>query len=148
MQHVVLRKSKGLWKNFIEHLLCNYLDWTEAVWMMIFWFKIYKMFTGNLDAPVDTYPVFPGVEAHYLRAQIARISAGTQISPEGYFNLDVNEEDEEEIHLEAGEDVEARQDYEQNFEYEPLPVVQLALPSCKHWVHHTSYILPQGRVTW
>ncbi|MBN3313023.1 RSH4A protein, partial [Atractosteus spatula] len=40
--------------------------------------RIRKFFTGRLDAPVISYPPFPGNEANYLRAQIARISAGTQ----------------------------------------------------------------------
>ena len=35
--------------------------------------KIKKFFTGRLDAPVVSYPPFPGNEANYLRAQIARI---------------------------------------------------------------------------
>ncbi|XP_013984428.1 radial spoke head protein 6 homolog A isoform X2 [Salmo salar] len=39
---------------------------------------IRKFFTGRLDAPIVSYPPFPGNEANYLRAQIARISAGTQ----------------------------------------------------------------------
>lgn len=38
--------------------------------------QIYKSFTGNLDAELITYPEFPGTERNYLRAQIARISAG------------------------------------------------------------------------
>ncbi|XP_009883829.1 PREDICTED: LOW QUALITY PROTEIN: radial spoke head protein 6 homolog A-like [Charadrius vociferus] len=37
--------------------------------------KIKKFFTGRLDAPVVSFPPFPGNEANYLRAQIARISA-------------------------------------------------------------------------
>ncbi|XP_037389270.1 radial spoke head protein 6 homolog A isoform X2 [Pygocentrus nattereri] len=40
--------------------------------------QIRKLFTGQLDAPVVSYPPFPGNEANYLRAQIARISASTQ----------------------------------------------------------------------
>jgi len=42
--------------------------------------KIKKFFTGKLDASVVSYPPFPGNESNYLRAQIARISAGTQVS--------------------------------------------------------------------
>ncbi|CAH8471844.1 unnamed protein product [Heterobilharzia americana] len=79
--------------------------------------SIRRLFTGILDALVSCYPPFPGTEANYLRAQIARISASTQISP-------------------------------QNEEYEPLSINELADPSLEHWVHHTSYILPQGRVYW
>ena len=45
---------------------------------------------------VVSYPPFPGSEAHYLRAQIARISATTHISPLGYYMFDEDEEEEEE----------------------------------------------------
>jgi radial spoke head protein 4A len=55
-----------------------------------------KYFTGRLDAPVVSYPPFEGTEAHYLRAQIARISAGTQISPLGFYRFDEEEEGGEE----------------------------------------------------
>lgn len=37
---------------------------------------------------VDSYPLFQGLEKHYLRAQIARITAATQISPQNYFVID------------------------------------------------------------
>lgn len=37
---------------------------------------------------VKSFPVFHGLEKHYLRAQIARITAATQISPRDYFVLD------------------------------------------------------------
>lgn len=57
---------------------------------------IKKLFTGNLKAPIVCFPPFPGTERHYLRAQIARISATTQISPNGYFQSPEEEEEEEE----------------------------------------------------
>ena len=47
-----------------------------------------KFLTGRLDSPIVSYPPFPGNEANYLRAQIARISAGTQISPIGFYRFD------------------------------------------------------------
>ena len=50
---------------------------------------------------VITHPPFPGVERNYLRSQIARISASTQISPIGYFRFD-DEGEEEEEHAEEG----------------------------------------------
>lgn len=43
-----------------------------------------------------SYPPFPGNESNYLRAQIARISAGTHISPLSYYIFDEEEEEEEE----------------------------------------------------
>ena len=57
---------------------------------------ICKLLTGDLDAAVDTYPPFPGTERNYLRAQVARITAGTQISPANYFTTGDEEEEEPE----------------------------------------------------
>lgn len=45
---------------------------------------------------IVSYPPFPGSEMNYLRAQIARISAGAQISPAGFFMFEEEEEEEEE----------------------------------------------------
>ena len=65
--------------------------------------EIRKLFTGNLSTPILTYPPFPdnkgkfpGKEENYLRAQIARISATTQVSPAGYYQFEEGEDDEEE----------------------------------------------------
>jgi radial spoke head protein 4/6 len=44
--------------------------------------------TGNLNAPIDSNPAFPGKERHFLRAQIARITHGTTIVPKGLLDLD------------------------------------------------------------
>ncbi|CEG41255.1 Radial spokehead-like protein [Plasmopara halstedii] len=42
---------------------------------------------GDLEAPISGHPPFPGLEKNFLRAQIARISAGTALSPAGYFDV-------------------------------------------------------------
>ncbi|XP_069025302.1 radial spoke head protein 4 homolog A isoform X1 [Embiotoca jacksoni] len=98
-----------------------------------------KFFKGRLDAPLACYPPFPGDEANYLRAQIARISAGTHVSPHGYYHLREEEGDEEE---------EAPQDsYEVNPDFESLPAAEMA-ESLSNWVHHVPHILQQGRCTW
>ena len=55
------------------------------------WFNLYIIFVQ-----VVSYPPFPGNECNYLRAQIARISAGTHISPLGFYQFDEEEEEEEE----------------------------------------------------
>ncbi|XP_007102821.2 radial spoke head protein 6 homolog A isoform X2 [Physeter macrocephalus] len=102
--------------------------------------KIKKFFTGFLDAPVISYPPFPGNEANYLRAQIARISAATHISPLGFYQFGEEEGDEEEGG--AGRD-----SYEENPDFEGIPVLEL-VDSMANWVHHTQHILPQGRCTW
>ncbi|XP_039722183.1 radial spoke head protein 6 homolog A [Pteropus medius] len=103
--------------------------------------KIKKFFTGHLDAPVVSYPPFPGNEANYLRAQIARISAATHISPLGFYQFGEEEGDEEE---EGGA---GRDSYEENPDFEGIPVLEL-VDSMANWVHHTQHILPQGRCTW
>jgi len=46
--------------------------------------KIRCLLTGCLSAPVNG---FPGLEKDYLRAQIARITATTHISPAGFYIL-------------------------------------------------------------
>lgn len=74
--------------------------------------NIKKFLTGNLEAPVVSYPLFPGKEKHYLRAIIARISAGTHISPAGFMKIgkerspDIEGEEEEEEEEEAEEEEE------------------------------------------
>ncbi|RMC13794.1 hypothetical protein DUI87_08877 [Hirundo rustica rustica] len=99
--------------------------------------KIKKFFTGRLDAPVVSFPPFPGNEANYLRAQIARISAGTHVSPTGFYQFADEEEEEEE-----GADT-----YEENPEFEPPPVAEM-VESLATWAHHVKGILQQGRCVW
>ncbi|NXY65417.1 RSH4A protein, partial [Callaeas wilsoni] len=100
--------------------------------------KIKKFFTGRLDAPIVSFPPFPGNEANYLRAQIARISAGTHVSPTGFYQF-ANEDEEEE---EEGGDT-----YEENPEFEPPPVAEM-VESLTTWAHHVKSILKQGRCVW
>uniref|UniRef100_T1JCU0 Uncharacterized protein n=1 Tax=Strigamia maritima TaxID=126957 RepID=T1JCU0_STRMM len=81
---------------------------------------------------VLSYPPFPGQEIHLLRAQIAQISASTHISPNGYY--DVLPED----NFTIGE----------NLNYERIPVANLVENYPNNWVHHSHYLLLQGRCTW
>ncbi|XP_049444384.1 radial spoke head protein 6 homolog A [Epinephelus fuscoguttatus] len=101
--------------------------------------QIRKFFTGTLDSPIISYPPFPGNEANYLRAQIARISAGTQVSPQGFFQTGEEEGDEE--------DESPRDSCEVNPDFEGVPVAEMA-ESLSAWVHHVQHILQQGRCTW
>ncbi|XP_003479763.2 radial spoke head protein 4 homolog A [Cavia porcellus] len=103
--------------------------------------KIKKFFTGQLDAPIISYPPFPGNESNYLRAQIARISAGTHVSPLGFYQFG-EEEGEEEEEVESG-----RSSFEENPDFEGIQVLDL-VESLSNWVHHVQHILPQGRCTW
>ncbi|XP_023019973.2 radial spoke head protein 4a [Leptinotarsa decemlineata] len=112
--------------------------------------QIQKSFTGNLDESICSYPYFPGKEKEYLRAQIARISAGTQISPMGYYTFGTAElgEGEEEEEPEEAAEGESKTNYKPNPKYEPPPLKDLLDGSMSFWVHHTLYILPQGRTSW
>ncbi|XP_012505595.1 PREDICTED: radial spoke head protein 4 homolog A isoform X1 [Propithecus coquereli] len=103
--------------------------------------KIKKFFTGQLDAPIMSYPPFPGNESNYLRAQIARISAGTHVSPLGFYQFG-EEEGEEEEEVEGGRD-----SFEENTDFEGIQVIDL-VESLSNWVHHVQHILPQGRCNW
>ncbi|KAH9284849.1 Radial spoke head protein 6 -like protein A [Echinococcus granulosus] len=103
---------------------------------------IFSHFTGDLTVSVASFPPFPGTEAHYLRAQIARISAATHLAPRDFYRLrldnhggDEGEESEEMVEVEC----------EENEEYIAQPVDEMEL---EQWVHCRPYILPQGRVTW
>ena len=58
--------------------------------------QIRKLFTGDLNAPVVCFPPFAGKEINYLRAQIARISATTHVSPTGYYQFEEEEDEPEE----------------------------------------------------
>lgn len=58
--------------------------------------KEVKSLFAFLSPKIISYPPFNGNEANYLRAQIARISAGTHISPAGYYIFEEDDEDEEE----------------------------------------------------
>ena len=103
---------------------------------------ISKLLTGELNTTINSYPPFSGgTEAIYLRAQIARISACTQISPTGFFVFD----DEG---AQGDEEDEIRDSYMVNLAFEGIPVRQLKGAYSLNWVHHNRYILPQGRCTW
>ena len=43
------------------------------------------MFTGDLNANIDSCPPFPGKERHLLRAQLARLTHATELCPKGMF---------------------------------------------------------------
>lgn len=100
--------------------------------------QITKFFTGIINTVIESHPPFPGTEASLLRAQIARISAATQLSPQGYFVFE-NEEEEE-------EDEAYHESFTKNAEFEGLSAVELT--KINNWVHHSHHILPQGRCTW
>ncbi|XP_050590520.1 radial spoke head protein 6 homolog A [Bombus affinis] len=105
--------------------------------------QIVRYCTGNLETPFHTFPPFPGTEKNYLRAQIARISATTQVSPIGFFTFGAGDEEEELM-----EEVEEGGVLSENVHYDPLPIKDLIDPSMSNWCHHAPYLLKQGRVVW
>ena len=92
--------------------------------------KIRKYFTGDLAAPVYCYPAFPGNEAAYLRAQIARIAQATAVKPAGALMFDEESEATPKPLL-------PNPDY----------TVPGDLPAASSWVHGYSKILAIGRCT-
>lgn len=59
--------------------------------------RMMKYLTGNLDAEISSYPTFPGTERNYLRALIARISAGTHVAPKNFYKLGASSGNEDEV---------------------------------------------------
>lgn len=96
-----------------------------------------------MTSKVSCWPPFPGTEAEYLRAQIARISSGTILAPRGFFRY--LQEEEQNVDLSGEEDEVLPIECEENEEYVPLAIEAMELSD---WVHSRPYILPQGRVTW
>lgn len=77
---------------------------------------------------VSTYPAFPGLEANYLRAQIARIAATTVLCPGGYFTAT------EDGSLEKAE------------EFSPQEASEMVTPAA--WAHRYPHIKKQGEASW
>ncbi|KAK7835299.1 hypothetical protein U0070_017835, partial [Myodes glareolus] len=51
--------------------------------------NIKKFFSEHLDMVIIRYLPFPGNESNYLRAQIGHISAGTYVSPLGFYQISI-----------------------------------------------------------
>ncbi|CAF2062339.1 unnamed protein product [Rotaria magnacalcarata] len=111
--------------------------------------KIRCFFTGCLSAKVNSFPPYAGLERDYLRAQIARITATTHISPAGFYILTDNNDEEEAEEMTFNND---RKDPNiilnpefSNDPTNPITVKQLAGKDLQEWVHSLPEILPQGR---
>lgn len=86
------------------------------------------LFTGNLNADIDSNPPFPGKERHLLRAQIARITHATTLLPKGLMEFD------EETNAEK---------FAEEF---TIPGFE-ELKSLENWGHRHLQILKAGRIT-
>ncbi|TYZ62630.1 hypothetical protein PybrP1_006909 [[Pythium] brassicae (nom. inval.)] len=49
--------------------------------------QLRRFVRSDLEGKVAGHPPFPGLEKHFLRAQIARITSGTVVCPAGYFQV-------------------------------------------------------------
>lgn len=89
-----------------------------------------RFFTGNLNSSVPGYPHFPWSEAHYLRAQIARIVSATTVVPKGLYSLNT----EEETPVVAEDE-----------EFKGVSATELL--QAENWVHSRPFLNKQGRLT-
>eukprot|EP01012_Entosiphon_sulcatum_P009742 TRINITY_DN1556_c0_g1_i1.p1 TRINITY_DN1556_c0_g1~~TRINITY_DN1556_c0_g1_i1.p1 ORF type:complete len:589 (+),score=140.75 TRINITY_DN1556_c0_g1_i1:93-1859(+) len=114
--------------------------------------QIRKFFTGDLDHELNTHPAFPGKEINYLRAQIARITAATQISPAGALVKHEEEDEEEPEDEEEGakkpkeEKTKPLTDRSDEFPGETEEGIK-TFANQEMWVHHTQYLYKTGRAT-
>ncbi|GFU24621.1 radial spoke head protein 6 A [Trichonephila clavipes] len=95
--------------------------------------RIKRFFTGDLTAEVGGGIRFSGKEAHYLRAQIARISASTCVSPSDFY--EISEEEEEN----SGGIIKSES-------YEAKSVIEMLAEGLEAWVHCKPAILHQVRI--
>ncbi|DBA92418.1 hypothetical protein WJX77_007770 [Trebouxia sp. C0004] len=89
--------------------------------------QIKKFVSGKLHVQVSAYPPFPGTEAHFLRAQLARIAASTVLCPAGLFTAN------EEGGLDKAEDF--------------TPPAPTDLGTAGAWAHRYPHLKKQGRTT-
>ncbi|XP_050528408.1 radial spoke head protein 4 homolog A-like isoform X2 [Daktulosphaira vitifoliae] len=104
-------------------------------------------FTGNLNAKMDTRPIFNGYEIHYLRAQIARISASTHICPSGYYEISLDEGNNFQIPFSIVKSIPQLSkkfitNCVKNKNFEPISNLKLLQP--ENWVHYKSKIGKNG----
>jgi radial spoke head protein 4A len=110
--------------------------------------QIKKLFSGELDAPVNSYPPFPGNEGEYLAAQIARISRGATLAVEGLYYEQTDEATEVVTVMKKTGAV-----GEEPFEVKPSGPDGLSGEETYKtmWVHHPLYpsiLSKMGRCSW
>jgi len=94
-----------------------------------------RFFTGNLDSIVPSYPPFPGNEKNLLRAQIARITGESIISPDGFFEID-GDSDPPVVKLAEAEAIAGS-----------FPKSAADLANQEAWKHHETELNVLGRIT-
>lgn len=113
-----------------DHILQDWVQLPDVKPEHIQAAKLIKyIFTGELNASIQSNPPFPGKERHLLRAQIARITHATCIIPKGL--IEVDEESQ-------------KDKYAEEFS---LPGSPDELKSLEIWAHRHKQILQAGRLT-
>lgn len=94
--------------------------------------QIKRFLTGDLTSVVASYPPFPGgTEAHFLRAQIALITADCSVSPDGFYA----EDDEDDSGLKKIRKVDDIEDFKSMED----------LKDAANWKHHELPVNLDGR---
>lgn len=95
--------------------------------------NIKHTFSGDLNRDIFTNPFYFQKEKVYLRAQIARITASTTLTPAGLFEFE--EESTREIKAKEGD------------EEKPLHIPTVnEMANIHMWLHMNASILNQGRI--
>lgn len=72
-----------------DNVLADWIQLPECKPEYIAFARLIKhVMSGDLNASIESNPPFPGKERHFLRAQLARIFAATQIAPKGLYEID------------------------------------------------------------
>lgn len=141
------------------YFVCNQVgdEWSElpsvTPQQIIVSRQIRKFLTGNLNKEIISVPNFPGKEKHYLRSLIARITAGTFVSPIDYYQFESNTE--EKVDEESNNEEEEEEEIEivpkdlnnlrKNSSYNPNTTKDLL--NLASWVHNKPFISNQGKTT-
>lgn len=126
------QEPRGVGSNAYVYWVTNDLlnDWVQLPESQPELLQIAKnikvVFTGNLNAKIDSCPPFPGRERHLLREQLSRITHGTEICPKGMYEID-----EETNQVKLAE------------EFEVPSTADLANP--ESWAHRHPNLLKAGR---
>ncbi|EGR34905.1 radial spoke head protein, putative [Ichthyophthirius multifiliis] len=92
--------------------------------------QIKYVFTGNLNNEIKNFPPFQGQEAHFLKAQIVRISSSCILVPKGVY--------------EVNSETNKIQFPEELFKYPEYT----SLKDLSQWCHLHSFLNTQGRTTY
>ena len=87
---ITTKVSSTLYQNLniligFQQLRCStYLFEVNIILLLVVQFAVSRVY---LQAEVSGFPPFPGVEANYLRAMVARIGHATQVAPGGFYTV-------------------------------------------------------------